>query len=99
MGLSLNLEKESNLMSIPVRPSHPYCMYDEMLAQPQATAKLLAVDHERREELSGILAGKSRLFLTGCGTALHAALAGEHLLRQFSNGRRGTRAFQAFELT
>ena len=86
-------------MSIPVRPGHPYAMYDEMLAQPEATAALLAADHEQREALAGMLAGKSRLFLTGCGTALHAALAGEHLLRHFTNGRRGTRAFQAFELT
>ena len=86
-------------MSIPVRPGHPYCMYDEMLAQPAATAAMLAADHERREALAGILAGKSRLFLTGCGTALHAALAGEHLLRHFTRGRRGTRAFQAFELS
>lgn len=85
-------------MSIPVRPRHPYCMYDEIFAQPEATAALLAADHERREELAGILAGKSRLFLTGCGTALHAALAGEHLLRWLTDGRRGTRAFQAFEL-
>ncbi len=86
-------------MSIPVRPGHPYYMYDEMFAQPEATAQLLKVDHEQREELARLLASKTRLFLTGCGTALHAALAGEYLLRQFTNGRRGTRAFQAFELT
>jgi glucosamine--fructose-6-phosphate aminotransferase (isomerizing) len=85
-------------MSIPVRPGHPYCMYDEILAQPDATERLLAADHQQRDELATLLAGKTRLFLTGCGTALHAALAGEYLLRWLTDGRRGTRAFQAFEL-
>lgn len=85
-------------MSIPVRPGHPYCMYDEILAQPEATAHLLAADSQQREELAALLASKTRLFLTGCGTALHAALAGEHLLRWLTGGQRGTRAFQAFEL-
>ena len=85
-------------MSIPVRPGHPYCMYDEMLAQPDATAQFLAADSQQRDDLAKILAGKTRLFLTGCGTALHAALAGEYLLRWLTAGRRGTRAFQAFEL-
>ncbi len=85
-------------MSIPVRPGHPYCMYDEILAQPEATARLLAADHQQRDELAALLAGKTRLFLTGCGTALHAALAGEYLLRWLTGGQRGCRAFQAFEL-
>ena len=85
-------------MSIPIRPGHPYCMYDEILAQPDATAQLLVADSQQRDELATILAGKTRLFLTGCGTALHAALAGESLLRWLTSGRRGTRAFQAFEL-
>ncbi len=85
-------------MSIPVRPGHPYCMYDEILAQPDAAARLLAADQQQRDELAQRLAGKTRLFLTGCGTALHAALAGEYLLRWFTSGRRGARAFQAFEL-
>ncbi len=85
-------------MSIPVRPGHPYCMYHEMLAQPEAAARLLAADQQQRDELAALLADKTRLFLTGCGTALHAALAGEYLLRWLTAGRRGTRAFQAFEL-
>ena len=86
-------------MSIPVRPGHPYCMYDEILAQPAATERLLAVENKQRDELARLLASKSRLFLTGCGTALHAALAGEYLLRWLSDGRRDARAFEAFELT
>ncbi len=86
-------------MSIPIRPGHPYHMHDEIRAQPDATAQLLAADHHQRDDLATILAGKTRLFLTGCGTALHAAQAGEYLLRWLTNGQRGTRAFQAFELT
>ncbi|HEY7357052.1 MAG TPA: SIS domain-containing protein [Ktedonobacterales bacterium] len=85
-------------MSIPVRPGHPYCMYEEILAQPDAVERVLAADQQQRDELAQLLAGKTRLFLTGCGTALHAALAGEYLLRWLTDGRRGTRAFQAFEL-
>jgi glucosamine 6-phosphate synthetase-like amidotransferase/phosphosugar isomerase protein len=73
-------------------------MYEEMLAQPDALAHLLAADSQQRDGLAKLLASKTRLFLTGCGTALHAALAGEHLLRAFTGARRGTRAFQAFEL-
>ncbi len=86
-------------MSIPVRPGHPYCMYDEILAQPEATERLLAADHQQRDELAALLANKTRFVLTGCGTALHAALAGEHLLRWLTSGRHDIRAFQAFELT
>jgi glucosamine 6-phosphate synthetase-like amidotransferase/phosphosugar isomerase protein len=84
-------------MSTPARTGHPYYMYDEMQAQPDALAHLLAADHQQRDDLAKLLASKTRLFLTGCGTALHAALAGEHLLRAFTDARRGTRAFQAFE--
>ncbi len=86
-------------MSIPVRPGHPYCMYDEILAQPEATERLLAAENKPRDELARRLASKNRLFLTGCGTALHAALAGEHLLRWLTDGRIDARAFQAFELS
>jgi glucosamine--fructose-6-phosphate aminotransferase (isomerizing) len=85
-------------MSTPPRTGHPYYMHEEILAQPDALAHLLAADSQQRDDLAKRLAGKTRLFLTGCGTALHAALAGEHLLRAFTDGRRGTRAFQAFEL-
>jgi glucosamine--fructose-6-phosphate aminotransferase (isomerizing) len=73
-------------------------MYDEILTQPEATSRLLAADGQQRDELAALLAGKTRLFLTGCGTALHAALAGEYLLRWLTDGQRGCRAFQAFEL-
>jgi glucosamine--fructose-6-phosphate aminotransferase (isomerizing) len=86
-------------MSIPVRPGHPYCMYDEILAQPEATERLLAAENQQRDELAKLLASKTRIFLTGCGTALHAALAGEHLLHWLTDGRRSVRAFQAFEFT
>lgn len=86
-------------MSIPVRPGHPYCMYDEILAQPAATEHLLAADNKQRDELAQLLATKTRIVLTGCGTALHAALAGEHLLRWLTSSRFDTRAFQAFELS
>ena len=85
-------------MSTPPRAGHPYYMYDETLAQPETIAHLLSADSQQRDDLAKRLADKNRLFLTGCGTALHAALAGEHLLRAFTNARRGTRAFQAFEL-
>ncbi|HLW01358.1 MAG TPA: SIS domain-containing protein [Ktedonobacterales bacterium] len=86
-------------MSIPVRPGHPYCMYDEILAQPEAIRRLLATDEQQRNELAALLVNKRRFVITGCGTALHAALAGEHLLRWLTRKRRDTRAFQAFELT
>src|SRR5258708_24901271 len=51
-----------------------------------------------RAQLGARLAAARRVYLTGCGTAFHAALVGRAFLRDFSDGRIDARAVQAYEL-
>jgi glucosamine--fructose-6-phosphate aminotransferase (isomerizing) len=86
---------------VPTRSSHPFWMYEEIRATPDALDRVLAPDEmERahRERLAARLAAARRVYLTGCGTAYHAALVGEAFLRDMTDGRIDARAVQAFEL-
>ncbi len=86
---------------VPTRSSHPYWMYEEMTATPDALDRLLAPDEAERARLGEMakrLAGARRISLTGCGTAYHAALVGAAFLRDFTDGAADARAVQAFEL-
>lgn len=80
-----------------VRSRHPYHMYDEINAQPEAVARSLRLV-EQHEAVAGVIAGARRVFLTGCGTAFHAAQVGAWFLRSFSQGKIDARAVQSFEL-
>ncbi len=87
---------------VPTRSNHPYWMYEEMTATPDALDHLLAPDEEtrgRRAEVAKRLAGARRIYLTGCGTAYHAALVGAAFLRDFTDGAVDARPVQAFELS
>jgi glutamine---fructose-6-phosphate transaminase (isomerizing) len=87
---------------IPTRPAHPFWMFDEMQATPEALARALAPDAteaSKRQALATRIAAARRVYLTGCGTAYHAALAGAWFLGELSGGRIDARAVQAFELT
>jgi glutamine---fructose-6-phosphate transaminase (isomerizing) len=86
---------------VPSRSHHPFWMYEELVRAPDAVAQVLAPDEIERVHRDAIVArliAARRVFLTGCGTALHAALAGAALLRDLTDGMVDARAVQAFEL-
>src|SRR5262249_52113577 len=86
---------------VPSRSYHPFWMYEELTHAPDALAQVLAPDETERAHRDAIaarLVAARRVFLTGCGTALHAALAGAALLRDLTDGVIDARAVQAFEL-
>jgi glucosamine 6-phosphate synthetase-like amidotransferase/phosphosugar isomerase protein len=76
-------------------------MYEELGATPTALERALAPSAEEtahREALAERLAAAGRIYLTGCGSAYHAALTGAAFLRDLSEGRVRAQAVQAFEL-
>ena len=99
------------------RTGHPYFMYDEMQAQPDAMAAALTADTAQRDhiaiELAGThrssesivgpgflmpsIVGPGRIWLTGCGTAYHAALTGAYWLSHATGGVLDVAAAQALE--
>ncbi len=87
---------------VPTRPAHPFWMYDELMATPEALDRALNPEETEREQRIAIgarLATARRVYFTGCGTAYHAALAGAAFVRDLTDGRVEARAVQAFELT
>lgn len=86
---------------VPTRPGHPFWMYEEMMATPAALDQVLSPDGTERELRAAAgarLATARKVYLTGCGTAYHAAMVGATFLRDFTNGQVDARAVQAFEL-
>ncbi|MGZ3679907.1 MAG: SIS domain-containing protein [Ktedonobacterales bacterium] len=86
---------------IPARTGHPFWMYEEMMATPAALDMVLNPDDAAREQRAAVgarIATARRVYLTGCGTAHHAAMVGAAFLRDFTNGQVDARAVQAFEL-
>jgi glucosamine--fructose-6-phosphate aminotransferase (isomerizing) len=86
---------------IPTRTGHPFWMYDEMQATPAVLEHALAPDSTATAQRDGVaarLASSARIYLTGCGTACHAALVGAALLRDLAGGPPHAQAAQAFEL-
>lgn len=86
---------------VPTRSTHPFWMYEELRATPTALDALLNPDEteqRHRAALGARLASVRRVYLTGCGTAYHAALVGRSLLSDFTDGHIDARAVQAFEL-
>src|SRR5437899_13081317 len=86
---------------IPARTGHPFWMYEEMMETPAALEMVLNPDDAAREQRAGVgarIASARRVYLTGCGTAHHAAMVGAAFLRDFTNGQVDARAVQAFEL-
>ena len=87
---------------IPTRSGHPFWMYEELQATPDALERALAPDaaaDAHRDAVAARLASCARVYLTGCGTAFHAALAGAALLRDLAGyPSLPAQAVQAFEL-
>ena len=71
-------------------------MYDAILGQPDAIARVLKEESDAVGELAQRLGGAERLHIVGIGTSLHASLVGEHLLRMVG-GRDDARAWNSFE--
>ncbi|MGH2444019.1 MAG: SIS domain-containing protein, partial [Chloroflexota bacterium] len=81
-----------------IRARHPFHMYDEIKAQPEAISRSLALAADRLDDLAGIISRARRVYLTGCGTSFHAAQVGAWMLNGFSRGSVDAHAVQAFEL-
>ncbi|HZS94374.1 MAG TPA: SIS domain-containing protein [Chloroflexota bacterium] len=81
-----------------IRDRHPYHMYDEIKAQPQAIARSLSLWQENREAIRDAVVRARRVWVTGCGTSFHAALAGAWFIRAFSESASDARAVEAYEL-
>jgi glucosamine--fructose-6-phosphate aminotransferase (isomerizing) len=79
-----------------VRAAHPYFMYDEIISQPLALRTAIE-QGAKAAEWPGLFAGRSTVYLTGCGTSFHAAMVGEHWLRTLGVAQH-VRAAEAFEL-
>lgn len=78
------------------RTSHPYHLYEAVLAQPMLIEKVLS----RRASIEAVadaVAAKPRLVFVGIGTSLHAARLGELWTREFTAGRFRAQFEQSFE--
>jgi len=84
-------------MTTEQRNSHPYHMYDAMLAQPEAFATTIERHRDAVDELASRVASCERIFLAGIGTSHHATLVGEHLIRAYGGGP-DVRAVHSFDL-
>ncbi len=79
-----------------LRESHPYHMYDAVLAQPDAIERVLLLEAGAVRSLAGAVSAAERVHLVGIGTSWHAALVGASLLRTV--GRRpDARAWNAHD--
>src|SRR5215212_1584204 len=79
------------------RNSHPYHMYDAILAQPEAFVGAIERNGDAVDEFASLIASCERIFLAGIGTSHHATLVGEHLMRTYGGGP-DVRAVHSFDL-
>jgi glutamine---fructose-6-phosphate transaminase (isomerizing) len=84
------------MMPAVVRNEHPYFMHDELQAQPVAVRRALVAG--RDAEGLELFKDRELVYLTGCGTSFHAAIASEFWLRTLGVAP-SARAVEAFELT
>ena len=84
-------------MTTEQRNSHPYHMYDAILAQPEAFVRTIERNEGPVDELAPLIASRERVFLAGIGTSHHASLVGEHLMRAYG-GRPDVRTIHSFDL-
>lgn len=83
-------------MQVEPRPSHPYYMYDNILGQPSAIARVLNGERDSVRALAQSVNSAERVHVVGIGTSWHASLVGEHLLRTIG-GRQDARAWNSYE--
>ncbi|MCY4651678.1 MAG: hypothetical protein OXC95_00775, partial [Dehalococcoidia bacterium] len=80
----------------PERAAHPYHMHDAIMAQPHATARVVAEERDNVLRLAELVRDSASLHVVGIGTSWHAALVAEDLLRNHG-GRQDARAWNSFE--
>src|SRR5215210_9412382 len=68
------------------REHHPFHMYDAILAQPEAFARVLEKNGAAVDEFAAGASSCGRLFVVGIGTSYHAARIGEPLFREYGGG-------------
>jgi glutamine---fructose-6-phosphate transaminase (isomerizing) len=68
------------------REHHPFHMYDAILAQPEAFARVLEKNGAAVDEFAAGASSCERLFVVGIGTSYHAARIGEYLFREYGGG-------------
>lgn len=78
------------------RTQHPFHMYDAIMAQPTASAEVVAANGETIAALAAMLATRERLFLVGIGTSHHATQVGYHLFRTLG-GQMPTQVWHSFD--
>ena len=78
------------------RTSHPFYMYDAILAQPEAFARVSARADATAGEWARRIASCARVHIVGIGTSHHAAQVGAHLFRAYCGGIP-TSAIHAFD--
>jgi len=78
------------------RAGHPYFMYDAILGQPEAFARVIDRTEGTTAALEDRLSRAARVFLVGIGTSYHAAQIGEYLMRAYAGGLP-VQAVHAFE--
>lgn len=81
-----------------IRDGHPYHMYDEIKAQPEAVGRSLQLIDAHGAPLVRALTGARRVFIAGCGTSYFGAQIGAWMLRSFSGAAITAQAIQSFEL-
>jgi glutamine---fructose-6-phosphate transaminase (isomerizing) len=68
------------------REHHPFHMYDAILAQPEAFARVIGRNEAAVDEFAAGASSCGRLFIVGIGTSYHAARIGEHLFQEYGGG-------------
>ena len=84
-------------MTTEQRDSHPYHMYDAILAQPGAFVRAIERHRDEVDELASLIASRERVILAGIGTSHHAVQVGEYLMRAYGGGP-DVRAVHSFDL-
>src|SRR5688500_8194170 len=84
-------------MTTEPRTSHPYHMYEAILAQPEALVRVVERNESAIDEFATRVSLCERVFLAGIGTSHHASQVGEHLMRSYGGGP-DVRALHSFDL-
>jgi glucosamine--fructose-6-phosphate aminotransferase (isomerizing) len=88
--MATTCEEKSMQTTVPTTDSF---MYQTMHRQPADLRRLLAEGWLPAKEAAGLLAGASRVIVTGIGTSFHAALVGAWLLRSAGKDARAVLSF------
>lgn len=82
----------------PERKGHPFLTYDMIWQIPAALQATLDTMEDVLGDLASRVAESDAVYFTGCGTALHAAMLGEHFFR-LGGTPPWSRVLPAFELS